>query len=188
MTISQNSKTSLTSAQMNERRQFDGLYFSLNEIKKMSEGIETILDNSKHLIQPKVYNNISSLIGTLEADYDTIVNPIEDENPIEDVKQEVTKHHVQLVIETPEPMNSKDVGYEVVEFLSNGMESAECDWIVGATDLYPIGIPHGDQEEVVNWKLHADYIAFEKRCEEAIQQTIDEGKKRLNEGKDSTEN
>ena len=76
MTISQNSKTSLTEEQMNEKRLFDGYFYSLNQIKQMSEGIETILDNSENLISKEVYTNICRLIGNLEADYDCIVNPI----------------------------------------------------------------------------------------------------------------
>ena len=70
-----NKKNILTKEQMNENRQFS-IFFSLNQIKQMSEGIETILDNSEHLISQEVYTNICRLIGNLEADYDCIVNPI----------------------------------------------------------------------------------------------------------------
>ncbi len=70
-----NKKNILTKEQMNEKRQF-GCFFSLNQIKQMSEGIETILDNSEHLISQEVYTNICRLIGTLEANYDCIVDPI----------------------------------------------------------------------------------------------------------------
>ena len=172
MTNSQNSKTSLTSAQMNERRQLDGLFFSLNEIKQMSEGIETILDNSKHLIQPKVYNNISSLIGTLEADYDTIVNPIEDENPIEDVKQEVTNHLVQLQIESPEPMSPKHVGYEVFDRLSMLLEDEGSDfWLT--VHNYKSDAHTPTKEELLEREETAAYLVkLEEEREEAIQKIV----------------
>ena len=71
-----NKKNILTQEEMNEKRLFDGYFYSLNQIKQMSEGIETILDNSEHLISQEVYTNICRLIGNLEADYDCIVNPI----------------------------------------------------------------------------------------------------------------
>ena len=124
-----NKKNILTQEEMNEKRQFDGLFCSLNQIKQMSEGIETLLDNSENLISQEVYTNISRLIGSLDAHYDSIVDPIEDENPIEDVSpKEVTNHLIQLQIESPEPMKSIDVGYEVFDRLQMLLEDEGSDF------------------------------------------------------------
>ena len=179
MTNSQNSKTSLTSAQMNERRQFDGLYFSLNEIKKMSEGIETILDNSKHLIQPKVYNNISSLIGTLEADYDTIVNPIEDENPIEDVKQEVTNHLVQLQIESPEPMSPIHVGHEVFDRLQMLLEDEGSDFWYTVHEADCTAHTPTKEDLLVRDRIEKVKQEEEKKMEELFEKCRQQARERL---------
>tara|TARA_B100001250_G_scaffold395261_1_gene399993 strand:- start:78 stop:629 length:552 start_codon:yes stop_codon:yes gene_type:complete len=122
-----NKKNILTEAEMNQPILFD-CFFSLNQIKQMSEGIETILDNSEHLISKEVYTNICRLIGSLDAEYDTIVNPIEDENPKEDVKIEVTNHLVELWIESPEPMDPRGVGYEVFDRLSMLLEDEGSDF------------------------------------------------------------
>ena len=171
-----NKKNILTQEEMNEKRQFDGLFCSLNQIKQMSEGIETLLDNSENLISQEVYTNISRLIGTLEAEYDTIVNPIEDENPIEEVSpKEVTNHLIQLQIESPEPMESRAVGYDVFDRLHMLLEDEDSDFWLNVHS-YKSSAHTPTKEELLEREETAAYLV---KLEEERQEHIESFRQKI---------